>query len=281
MRYRVIAPRPELADVVECLWTLDGRLPADGMPEPVLPDGRPEIIFHLGDPFERIEADGRSERQPHLIYAGQLGQQLLLRPVGRTAVLGIRFHPHGATALLPNPQHELAGNPIPLDAIAGRLNRTLDPLHECVDLDHAAALAQQTILRALDRSRVDPRVVRAVFGIEVAGGCVSVEELARVSGLTCRHLERRFLQDVGVTPKRLARIARFQRALRSLERAEGSRRGTDTAAACGYADQSHFIRDFRLLAGCSPSEHLLREGELTRFFYRGDQKVAPDLPVFR
>jgi AraC-like DNA-binding protein len=76
-----------------------------------------------------------------------------------------------------------------------------------------------------------------------------------------------------LAPKRLARIARFQHALRCLDGAGSPRAGTDTAAACGYADQSHFIRDFRRLAGCSPGEHLLRLGELTRFFIAGDQEI--------
>jgi AraC-like DNA-binding protein len=97
-------------------------------------------------------------------------------------------------------------------------------------------------------------------------GQVSVNALATATGLTQRHLERRFLDTVGVSPKRLARLARFQRALRLLNRRDMPRGGTETAAVCGYADQAHFIRDFRSLAGCSPGEHMLRQGELTGFF---------------
>ena len=82
----------------------------------------------------------------------------------------------------------------------------------------------------------------------------------RMVALTRRHLERLFLDAVGLSPKRLARIARFQRALRRARGAEPRRRGAVTAAQCGYADQSHFIREFRQLAGCSPSEHLLKHG---------------------
>jgi AraC-like DNA-binding protein len=266
VRYRQFAPLPELVGVVECLWTLEGRAPGGGPPEPILPDGRPELILHFGDPFQRLEAGGVCERQPAVLFAGQLTQQLLLQPTGTVAVLGVRFHPHAAAGILSVPQHELAGVPIGLDAISTPLAKALSVLQESgVGLTAASVLVQRVLLREIDRSRIDPRVGFAVGAIHRTHGRVSIDGLADAAGWTCRHLERRFLSVVGLTPKRLARIARFQHALRILER-ESPRRGTETAAACGYADQSHFIRDFSRIAGCSPGEHLLRQGELTGFF---------------
>jgi AraC-like DNA-binding protein len=110
----------------------------------------------------------------------------------------------------------------------------------------------------------------AVTQIEARHGLVSIDAIAADTGLTRRHLERRFKDVVGMTPKRLARIARFQRSLRILDAADPSQRlgGAETAAACGYADQAHFIRDFRDLAGCPPGEHLVTKGVLTGFFER-------------
>jgi len=95
---------------------------------------------------------------------------------------------------------------------------------------------------------------------------VSIDRISTATGLTRRHLERQFRQQVGVGPKRLARISRFQHALQLLDSTDSTQRGTLTAAACGYADQAHFIRDFKDLAGCPPTAHLLRQAELTRFF---------------
>lgn len=266
VQYREFAPLPELAGFVNCIWTLEGRTSGNGEPEPVLPDGRPELILHFGDPFKRLEWDGACERQPSLLFAGQLTRQLLLRPTGNIVVLGVRFHPHGAAGILAIPQHELAGVPIGLDAISMPLAQALRSAQEsAADLAEAAALVQHLLLRRIDRSRIDPRVRFAVDAIGRTRGRLSIDGLADAAGVTCRHLERRFLSAVGVTPKRLARIARFQHAVRMLGR-ESPRRGTETAAACGYADQSHFIRDFRRIAGCSPGEHLLRRGQLTGFF---------------
>jgi AraC-like DNA-binding protein len=266
VRYREFAPAAALADVVDCLWTLEGHAFADADADPVLPDGRPELIVHLADPFERMAAGGVFEMQPAIIFAGQLSEQLLLRPRGRVAVLGVRFHPHGAAAILAAPQHELAGLPIALDMAAPLVANALDGVRDFDDLGEAVAFVQSRLLRAVDPSRLDRRVAFAVDAIQRTSGRVSVDTLAGATGLTRRHLERRFLDTVGLPPKRLARLARFQRALRLLDRPGLLRSGTETAAACGYADQAHFIRDFRLLAGCSPGEHTLRRGELTGFF---------------
>ncbi|MBA2306101.1 MAG: helix-turn-helix transcriptional regulator [Acidobacteria bacterium] len=103
------------------------------------------------------------------------------------------------------------------------------------------------------------------------GRVVSIDALAGQASISRRHLERRFQAAVGISPKRLARIIRFQTALHVLGEADPRRRGAATAAACGFADQSHFIREFRELAGCSPAEHLLRQGDMTGFFITGNR----------
>jgi AraC-like DNA-binding protein len=55
----------------------------------------------------------------------------------------------------------------------------------------------------------------------------------------------------------------------------GAGSGALAAHACGYADQAHFIRDFRELAGCSPGVHLLERAELTGFFTRATAPPDP------
>ena len=268
MEYLEYDPWPELAAFISVVWTLEGE--AGGMDEdaqPVLPDGQPEIVLHFGDPFVRVNADGRIEPQPGLLFAGQLTERLILRPTGRIAVLGIRFRPFGAAALLRVAQHELAGLTPGLDTVSPELSRALDQVRSMTgELSDAVWHAQGVLSLRVQRSAVDPRVSAAVDAIRRSGGVMAMDDVARHAAITRRHMERRFLEQVGIPPKRLARIARFQRALRILEAVDSSRRGAETAADCGYADQSHFIRDFRDLAGCSPAQHLLRRGELTGFF---------------
>ena len=267
VQYREYAAMPVLASVVQCVWTLDGdaREMTDG--QPVLPDGRPEIILHLGDPFERVHDDGKRQRQASVIFAGQLLRPLDLRATGCIAVVGIRLTPHGAGALFVEPQDRLVGQTTGLDGLSSSLSRELDALRSGArDTADAARMVQEVLARRVDVGRIDRRVHAAVDHIRHARGLVTMDVLAARVQLTSRHLERHFKNAVGISPKRLARITRFQHALRMFEHLDSPQRGTHTAAECGYADQAHFIRDFSEFAGCAPGAHLLRRAELNGFF---------------
>jgi AraC-like DNA-binding protein len=222
---------------------------------------------HFGDPLERLEADGRVARQPRAIYAGQLSRALSLRPAGRVATLGVRFHSDGAAALMGIPQHELTDRTPAMDVIAGGLARLLaEVLDACADPRQALGPVQSRLMPFAVRAAPDTRVRFAVDAIMRRRGHVDIDRLARAAGLSRRHLERRFLDVVGLTPKRLARTVRFQHAVGVLERAAPRGACTTTAALCGYADQAHFVRDFRDFAGSTPGAHLIRCAELTGFF---------------
>lgn len=271
MDYREFAPRPSLLPFVDRIWTLTGRSEPDPGGQAVLPDGRPELVVHFGDPFERL-GDGGAVRQARVLLAGQLVSQLMLRPTGAIGVLGVRFRPFGAAAFVRGRFHELTGLTIGLDDVSPELARAIERIRSRTgDPVAAVPLVEAALERLLDADRVDRRVRFAARRIEASLGAVSIDVLAREVSVTRRHLERRFLDAVGIPPKRLARIARFQGALRVLEVADPDRPGTIAAVSCGYADQSHFIREFRALAGCSPSAHLIQRGEMTGFFVGGDR----------
>ena len=268
MDYREYAPSPSLTSFVHCLWTLEGdTTELRGEAQPVVPDGRTEIILHFGDPFDRLHGDGIVERQPSLLFAGQLTNTLLLRPTGRIAVLGIRMHPHGASLLMDAPQRHFAGLTIGMEQVSSPLRRVLTEVQECsASLPDAVALVQDRVSGQADRTRLDPRIAHVVAAIQHRHGCVPIERLADDAGMTRRHLERQFLDLVGVSPKRFARIVRLQHALQMLEQSDVDAKGAMTAAACGYADQAHFIRECQDVCGHAPGAHLLQRGQLTGFF---------------
>jgi AraC-like DNA-binding protein len=88
---------------------------------------------------------------------------------------------------------------------------------------------------------------------------VLVSGLADEIGWSRRHFADRFQRGVGLTPKAFGRILRFRRAVELLTTGPGASIG-EVAAACGFSDHSHLVRDFRSLAGCTPSELVADRG---------------------
>ena len=258
MLYREVAPPPPLDAFVKCLWILEGPAPpADAPADPILPDGSPEVVFHYGDPFERVE-DGVRVSQHRTAVVGQLSRPMEVRPTGRVGVLGVRFLPDGAAALLGVPAAETAGRSLALGDLWGAEGRRLE---ERVGgaRDAGARLAAAAAGFAARAARA-PRPGRTRAAVDLcrrSGGGASVDALARAAGVSGRHLERIFRDEVGLAPKTLARILRFRAAL-ALLRAAAPGGPAGVAADLGYCDQSHLHRDFREFAGAPPGALLRR-----------------------
>jgi AraC-like DNA-binding protein len=224
MSYRELAPPPDLAPAVRCLWVRSG----DDRDAIVLPDGCVDVIVR----------DGRA-----LIAGPDTGPFAVNLPRGEV-VAGVRLQPGAGGAVLGVPADELRDLRPALEELWGRAGREAG---ERAGEDPAALLA---VLR--DRIAVaapDPRVLAAARRL---GGAPAtpIPALAAAVGLGERQLRRRFAAAVGYGPKTFARVARFHRAL-ALVRA-----GDPPAAAAfaaGYADQAHMTREMRALAGATPA----------------------------
>lgn len=242
MRYRELPPPADLSADVHCLWELDGD--ATALREPVFPDGRVEIVMHLGAPPIRV---GAATPQPAVMIAGQMTSALKLRASGRVRVVGIRFTPAGARQWLEAPLHEFTDRFLPLGDVRPDIARSLElAAGERQPLDHLTE-----VLRASNaRGRTTPLRLRAAIEATMkTRGTVTVEQLAACASLGRRQLERIFLDGVGVGPKTFLRTVRLQHALGALR---AGRSQAEVAAACGYADQSHLSREIARVAGERP-----------------------------
>ncbi|MGH7552033.1 MAG: AraC family transcriptional regulator, partial [Longimicrobiales bacterium] len=225
---------------------------AEATQQRVIPDGTTEIVLNLADPFRRFD-DGHDGRlQPTNLFVGPMRRHIVIEPTGRIDLIGIRFHPHGAAAILP----------VPLDELADRIEDAGDVApRQWRDLRERIGNANETStrLRLIDsalrdglQNRVDPRTTAAVTLIRESDGRTPIEIVARDTGLSRRQLERNFRSSVGLGPKLLARITRLQAALRRIHTMPDDGWAA-LAISCGYADQPHFVRDFREFSGQSPS----------------------------
>jgi len=193
---------------------------------------------------------------------------LLIQPTGRVRVLGVRFWPGGAYPFLALPQNEIAGRVIALDSIWGAITRELH-LRIAGAATPADSVRQvETILRArLSNSRGhDEGVMKAIGLILRSGGRMPVERLAEDMGISLRRLDRTFNTRVGLTPKALCRIVRFQRVFKMLEQRESGGDWVQIALEGGYYDQSHFVKEFREFSGKSPTSYFAEQNAMSELF---------------
>jgi AraC-like DNA-binding protein len=249
MRYEERSPSADLSPYVQSIWELEADGPA--LAEPIFPDGRIEIVVHLGD---RPRRSGEAERQPRAMVVGQMLTAIRLEPGARMHAVGVRFTRGGARAWLGLPLHELTNRIEDAGAVCGA---AASPLQSAIEQgegpDGRFAAAESAIRIGLRLTRGPAcGIRRAIYLIERNAGMLTIDALARACAMSPRQLERRFLDEVGVTPKTMARVVRFQRAVRRLRRGLPP---ADVAAACGFADQPHLAREFRRFAGL-PARHV-------------------------
>jgi len=279
MRYLEIQPKPWLAQYVECFWTLESEAsaarvsldaPEPMQPERILPDGCVELILNFGEQFRELLDNGQQEPQPMHFLVGQMTRPMLISPDGRVELIGIRFHPGGTLPFFRLDMHEATNRVVELAALSRDLERKLvSRMDETRALSSLALkiVGLEKLLAELVRNyKHDSWVPDLAARIVQTGGQVSIDGLANGAGVSSRQLERRFLKEVGIGPKLLCRILRFQQIFRALDRNDAGWAGL--AADCGYYDQAHLIHDFQQFARQTPAALFENRSKLTESFTR-------------
>jgi AraC-like DNA-binding protein len=263
MEFGFLPAPPSLSHIVKAVWFARGSRSEFDHAEPIVPDGCVELIFNLADPFEEVDDTGTRHRQPRDLLVGPTIQPTTAVPTGDVDLLGLRFWPGRTSAFLRAPMWSLTDRLISMSSVLTGSDRLLDSLCEqrIEDrLDHlAAAFAARARAAASDRS--PSAVTRALDAIERHRGTVAIKTISSMTGVSRRHLERQFQDEVGLGAKHVARIARVHHALRVMK-THASFSGADIAAHCGYTDQSHLIRECRELTGTTPSRMTTTETTL-------------------
>ncbi len=252
-------PPPALAQHLTCVWTqsigdgpIDDGAAADGQAgylQRVLPDGCADIVC----------IDGSAP----LVVGPAARAAVVALPV-RSTIVGARFHPGRAPGLLGLPASELLNTEVSLRDVWGRAaDRLADEVAGQERAEARLAALEAALVAHLPTARpVDDLVAAAVawLGRHPTG---RVHDLARMLGISDRHLRRRFRAAVGYGPKTLHRILRLQGLLALAGKALRGRLDlASLAARAGYADQAHMSREVARLAGVPPAPLLSNVGRL-------------------
>jgi AraC-like DNA-binding protein len=234
LTYVEVEPPPELAKGVLCLWTHATDVRAHGYRHRVLPDGCVDIVW-IGD-------------RPAIVAGPATRETSVSLPAGRRTI-GVRLRPGWAASLLGLSAEELLNLDAPLTDVWGASARGLAEQaggRGSVE-QRLAQLARMLAKRFAAAREPHPAILHAV-SLLGRDASTRVQEVAKSTGLSPRHLQRRFSEAVGYGPKTFQRVVRLQRLL-SLGAGEAS----DLSLAAGYADQAHMCREVSALAGCTPA----------------------------
>ena len=188
---------------------------------------------------------------PNGLVTGLRDQARILTHSGNCANVIAMFTPTGAAAFLREPVARLFNATMPFDHQVRRSQFDLveEQLAESSDDLDRVQVVERFLLGELRRRDPDPLVSAAVAGIQKTRGSLRIAALACRLGFSQSALERRFRGAIGTTPKKYAAIVRLRHVVR-LRRAGIPL--TNIAHTAGYADQAHFIKDFRRFTGEPP-----------------------------
>lgn len=233
-------PVPDLARQIDLFWCATGEREKGRRFYEILPDGNTNIVFRFSSSGCRMTLIG-----PRTVKASvEIDQE--------AEYFCVSFRAGQAPKIADVHSAELIDSFVEVSNIGGeRVDSLADRFHTIDPLSRQRVMEE--LLRGLVPLVRDERCRNAAGLLAASRGQVQINSLAMELGLTIRSLERLFVNHLGMTPKLHARLIRLG-YLSTLLRNGGYLNLADLAYTCGYTDQSHMIKDFKMLTGRLPSE---------------------------
>jgi len=251
--YQLRAPAPALSPFIEHYWFVTH---ADGAPVDlrveVFVDARADLIFNFGAPYRREVIGGEAAEHTRSSLDAQRLVPIRIAQRGLVRIAGVRFRLGGLGPFSRGPLAPFTDRtPAPREVLGEEAVALEEDLRREHDVDAQAQRLDAFFGARLPVGGPFPQFDRALRALVESSGAASVAEVAAAARVSRGHLDRLFARYLGIPPKTVGRVLRFQRALRALM-TDPAGALADVAAAAGYFDQAHFIKDFKRMSGGVP-----------------------------
>lgn len=263
MGYVLYQPRYPLSLFVECLWSQIGMAPYTR--DKILPTATIELMINLGPPHRVLQDDDSEHFDLHQDswIAGMQNRFLVTEAVAETEMVGVRFKPGGAAPFFGFPMAEMSNQVVAMDAIWGRLvNEIQEQLYLIPDVHARLRLLELLLCQRLSNEIDDWRPMQAaVAALAQPNGPKTVRTLSADLGMSQKHLIAQFHKIIGLSPKALQRIFRFNQLLYAID-PQQLINWAALAVDHGYYDQAHLNKEFIAFAGMNPTTYIERRRQI-------------------
>jgi AraC-like DNA-binding protein len=263
MIFETYVPIAPLRPFIEFLWFYDGFAPLHTR-EKLLPDASMELIIDLREHPKRLWDANDPNRATEFRKSWLSGMHtgFIIIDASPGSMMGVHFRPGGARPFFRAPLSEFTNNVVPFECVVGaRADALRDHLLAAEPYTHKFAILQAFLLETARGGLVPDSMVSGMLPQVLRSGRL-MKELAAEAGVSSRRFIQEFEDQVGLRPKQLQQISRFQRAVQGLHRQSWSKVDwAGVAVECGYYDQAHFINDFQRFSGHTPGDFLRQPRE--------------------
>jgi len=256
-----VKPRLELQPFIESFWVF--RSPV-GMPQAdtsvAAPNGCAKLIIPYQNSLVSIgEGCTNVNQEGGLYFVGNRDSQALIHSTAReTGFVAIEFSPYGAFPFFGLPMDKMTNGLFDAETLFGSWGRAVrEALGNLEKVEEKVNFVQDQLVMLLHRSGRQNAIIEYCVGaLRLSSGRLAVGELERKTGYSRRYLDLLFNMHVGIPPKVLAGIFRFQRFYRKW--AQGQPYDVFKQELYDYYyDQAHFTREFKKMTGYSPRKFTL------------------------
>jgi AraC-like DNA-binding protein len=210
------------------------------------------LIFYPHDP-QKYSYDGKQYAQlPQELLIGGFTQPVYLLQAQLQTMILVSLFSGTLHRLVYVPMHEIANQPTEgINGFGNEIRKINEQLSDCILPEQMIGIIENFLIRKLKKLK-NALPIDQVFKLLVnSPHQYSIDQLASMACVSLRTFERQFLTRIGTTPTMYIRQARFGKAFR-LKRAQPELSWTSIAYECGYFDQMHLIRDFKLFTSATP-----------------------------
>ena len=221
---------------------------------PFFADGYPGIMFQQTEKGVFLKPQNKFLSEIFLYGLTIIPIELVVDGAYRFIIF--QLHPVAARAILGIDPKELNDDCYDLNLLSSVATKEyLSEINNTNDIRDQSEIIARLISQLILNKVYFPHatIMDAIEMIIKSSGKATVKELTEKLNITERTLQRNFVEHVGVPPKKFAKIIQFYSSFNQVT-ADSWSRLTDIVYENGFADQSHFIRDFKKYTGQKPKE---------------------------